>query len=154
MNPRILLVIAALLALAPARAAVAQAQPDTAGLARAVATVLADSLIPRISDRSPVYLMEVDAAFDFAVRALLKSAPGVNPAPRPSRFGEWVGTRGFTMRGDTAAVLVEFGTAQPTRGPIDTYIEHNEYLFVPGPSGWRFVRREFVRGMDLGGVRG
>jgi hypothetical protein len=148
-----MIVAAAVLALGSPRAAGAQAQPDTAGLVRAVGSVLVDSVVPHLGDRNPNYVLTPATAFDSAVAAVLRDAPGMRTGRRPGA-AEWVGTRGFSMRGDTAAVMVEVGTSSPGAGPIDTYIEDNRFLFVRGPAGWRFVRREFVRGADYGAVRG
>lgn len=153
MRPRILLLAAALLALgaAPARA---QAAPDTAGLARAVGAVLADSVIPRLVLRDPVYLLPPETPFDSAAAALLDPVRGVKRGDLPES-GEAIGTRGFTLHGDTATVAVESRSwVPPSKGLITLYVETNHYLFVPGPSGWRFVRRQFIQGADFGAVRG
>jgi hypothetical protein len=153
--PRTIAVLAGAAALAlgtaPARA---QARPDTAGLVRAAGPLLVDSVVPRLDRGGPTYVRAPETAFDSAMAAILREAPTVEGSRPVPRYAEWIGTRGFTLRGDTAAVLVETGTSAPTRGLIDAYIEHNLYLFVPGPSGWRFVRKVFVRGMDLGPPRG
>jgi hypothetical protein len=145
---------AAVLVLGTAPAARAQAAPDTAGLARAVGALLVDSVVPRLSRDHGVYLRDPATPFDSAVAAVLREVPGVKGSGARPDTVEWIGTLGFTLRGDTAAVLVEVGTSAPGEGPIDTYVEHNAFLFVPGPSGWRFVRREFVQGADFGPVRG
>lgn len=157
MKPRMLLALAAavMASVLPARAASAQAQPDTAELVRAVAAVLADSVIPRLNGGcDPVYLREPETAFDSAVAALLRDVPGVRASARQPPYSESVGTRGFTMRGDTAAVMVEWDTSSPGGGEFLGYIETNLHLFVRDERGWRQVRREFVRGADYGGVRG
>lgn len=154
MKPRNILLIAGAVILS-ARTADAQAQPDTAGLVRAVAALVADSIIPRLGD-PPVYIQAPRTPFDSAVAALLRTEPGTAVFPsneRPPAY-EWTGTRGYVMRGDTVAVLVEWGTTAPSDGLIDTYIEENLHLFVRDGRGWRYVRREFVRGMDAGPVRG
>lgn len=158
MKRRILLVIigAAILVLGGARTVSAQARPDTAGLMHAVTSVLADSVMPRLGRREPLFVATPATAFDSATAVILRAVPGARTfgPERPPAYG-WIGTRGFTMRGDTAAVMVEVGSKAPSDGrAIDTYIEQNLYLFVPDASGWRYVRRQFVRGMDLGPVRG
>lgn len=134
-----------------------QAPPGVDGLAAAVGAFLADSLITRKSSDEPMYISAPGTAFDSAVAAILRTVPRVRTfeARRPAGY-VWIATRGLTMRGDTAAVMVEMGVRHPPDGSIiDTYIEQNLYFFVPGAAaGWRFVRREFVRGMDLGPVRG
>jgi hypothetical protein len=158
MKRRVLLgmTVAAILVLGGARRASAQAQPDTAGLVRAVTSVLADSVMPRLMRGEPLFVAAPAAAFDSATAAILLGVPGARPfgPERLPQYG-WIGTRGFTMHGDTAAVMVERGSKAPSDGrAIDTYIEQNLFLFVPDASGWRYVGRQFVRGMDLGPVRG
>jgi predicted alpha/beta superfamily hydrolase len=124
---------------------------DSAALARAVAATLASALARRNGDPTVVHAGET--AFDSAVAALLLGARGTIP-PSPRESGTTLMTRGFAMRGEVAAVLVAETVHDPSAGCITTYIEENRYLFVPGPGGWEFVGREFVRGMDLGGVPG
>jgi ketosteroid isomerase-like protein len=133
-----------------------QAPPGADGLAAAVGAILADLVVAKISPAHPLYLSAPGTAFDSAVAAILVAAPPVRPfgTRRPASY-QWITTRGFTLRGDTAAVVVEVGSTDPGEGrSIDTYIEQNLYFFVPDAAGWRFVRREFVRGTDLGPVRG
>jgi hypothetical protein len=159
MKPRMLLVVAgaAILASGGARTAGAQAQPDTTGLARAAGTFVADSVLPRVSSSGPVYLSEPTSAFDSAVAATIRQvSPRAATFPSRARLPayDWMGTRGYSLRGDSVAVMVEIGTHDDAHDPITTYIEENLYLFVRDGRGWRFVRREFVRGMDLGPVRG
>jgi hypothetical protein len=151
---RVVIAGAAILTVAAARPAAAQSQPDTTGLVRAVASIVTDSLIRRVG-RGPLYVRPSSTPFDSAVAVLLRADPAISTF-RNERLTTyaWLGTRGYTMRGDTAAVLVEFGTTSPPTGGIDTYIEENLHLFVRDGGGWRYVRREFVRGMDLGAVRG
>jgi hypothetical protein len=157
MKLRITLLVAAIAVLTPGavRTASAQAQPDPDGLAAAAAGIVADSVLPRLGGCDPVYIRTPETPFDSAVAALLRTEPDTRTfgASQPDAY-EWVGTRGYTLQGDTASVLVEVGDRTPPNGGIDTYIEHNRYLFVRAGGGWRFVRREFVRGMDVGGVRG
>lgn len=153
MKSRSFVLTLAMLALgtAPARA---QAAPDTAGLVRAVGAVLADSVIPRLVLRDPVYLLPPETPFDSAAAALLDPVRGVKRGDLPESGGA-MGTRGFTLHGDTATVVVESRSwIPPSKGLITMYVETHHYLFVPGPSGWRFVRRQFIRGADLGAVRG
>lgn len=155
MKLRILLIAALVLADGAARAASAQTPVDSAGLVRATASVVIEQVIPHLGGREPNFMVPPQAAFDSAVAAIVLRAPGMTRGPRPLRAdAQWVGTHGFTMRGDTAAVMVEVGTSVPPNGGIDTYIEKNLYLFVPGPAGWRFVRRQFVSGADGGAIRG
>jgi hypothetical protein len=153
-RPPLMIIGAVILALGAARPARAQSQPDTAGLVRAVASIVADSVIPRVS-KGPVYILTPATPFDSAIAAILRTAPGTVTfgTGRPRAY-EWVGTRGYTVQGDTVSVLVEVGMTAPGSGPIDTYIEENLHLFVRDTGGWRYIRRQFVRGMDLGPVRG
>jgi hypothetical protein len=133
-----------------------QAPPGADGLAAAVGAFLADSVVARTTPRQPLYLSAPGTAFDSAVAAILVTVPPVRTfgTRRPASY-QWMATRGFTLRGDTAAVTVEQGTTDPGEGrSIDTYIEQNFYFFVPDAAGWRFVRREFFQGTDLGPVRG
>ncbi|HEU4886196.1 MAG TPA: nuclear transport factor 2 family protein [Longimicrobium sp.] len=133
-----------------------QAPPGADGLASAVGAFLVDSMIAGYSSAEPLYLSAPGTAFDSAVAAILIAEPRVRTfgTRRPAGY-QWITTRDFTLRGDTAAVMVEVGVRHPPDGsPIDTYIEQNLYFFVPDGPGWRCVRREFVRGTDLGSVRG
>lgn len=155
MKLRIFLVIAiAMAGLAVARPA--HAQPDTSTLAPAVGAWLADSLLNRMPDDRPFYITTPTTPFDSVVAVGMQASHRAEPVgARRTPKHEWVATRGFTLLGDTAAVLVEMGTTSPDEGhAIDTYIEQHLYLFIPAGSGWKFVRRRFVRGMDLGPVRG
>lgn len=134
------------------RAAAAQTASDTTEVAQAVTSFISDSVIPRLGKRTPL-LGEPTQAFDRWVTLRLQQAHRLELMPTPADTADWVVTRGFTVNGDTAAVLVEVGTrARP--GSIHTYIEQNRYYFVRAPSGWKYVRREFVRGADIGDVRG
>lgn len=157
MKLRIMLVMLAVAMLAPGgvRTASAQAQPDPDGLVDAVGAFVTDSVISRVRGCDPVYIRTPETPFDSEVATILRAAPDTRTfgAPLPESH-QWVGTRGYTVQGDTASVLVEVGTQMPPDGGIDMYIEHNRYLFVREGSGWRFVRREFVRGMHGGPFRG
>lgn len=157
MKLRVMLVMLVVAMLAPGgvRTAGAQAQPEPDGLVGAVGAFVTDSVISRVRDCDPVYVRTPETPFDSAVAALLRAVPDTRTfgASLPESY-EWVGTLGYAMRGDTASVLVEVGTQMPPDGGIDMYIEQNRYLFVREGGGWRFVRREFVRGMHGGPVRG
>ena len=155
MKLRILLAAVALLAEGATRQATAQTPADSASLVRATASVVIEQVIPYLGGREPNFMVPPATGFDSAVAAIVLRAPGMESRPRPLRANaQWVGTHGFTVRGDTAAVLVEVGTSVPPNGGIDTYIEKNLYLFVPEGPGWRFVRRQFVSGADSGAIRG
>ena len=141
-------------ALGGGRAASAQTPSDTMEVAQAVADLVGDSLLPRMGRHRPPLLGEPTQAFDRWVTLRLQEAHRLEMMPTQADTAQWVGTRGFDVRGDTAAVLVEVGTtARPSRG-IHTYIEQNRYYFVRAPSGWKYVRSEFVSGADAGDVRG
>lgn len=154
-----LVMMGAVLAMGTARPAGAQAAPDTAGLARVVAAVLVDSVIPRLGDRKPNFVGWSATAFDSAVAAVLLRAPGMQPMPArlPAAY-EVLGTRGLVMQADTAVVqvrTVSHADLQPgSESLITTYIETYWYLFVRDAAGWRYLRREFVSGADAGEVRG
>ena len=133
------------------RAAIA----DSAGLVRAVSAVVTDSLVPRYRRlRGPLAIETPHTPFDSATALILRAAKGVDAPVREGKSGTWAGTAGFILRGDTAAVMVVVRQHDRDRSPISTYIAGNRYLFVRGPAGWRYVRREFVRGLDIGGVPG
>ena len=150
-----LMMTGVVLALSAARPTGAQEAPDIAGLARAVGTVLVDSVVPRLGDRQPNIVLWPATAFDSAVAAVLLQAPGMRPpTDRYPPAYERIGTRGFEMEGDTAVVRVEAVSHADSRGEITTYIETRAYRFVRDAQGWRYLRREFVSGADAGGVRG
>ncbi|HEX6038330.1 hypothetical protein [Longimicrobium sp.] len=147
MKPRLLLTaVAAILAHAPA--ARTQVTEDTA-LVDAVSYVAQGNYKHRLE------VAPGETAFDSAVAGRLRALPAATlPPPQPG-YRDWVGTQGVTFAGNTAAVVVRFGTSAPPDGSlIDTYIEDTRYLFVREGAGWRFLRCEFLRGMDLGPVRG
>ena len=158
MNPRtvLCLVALALASTAGGRAASAQLSGDSASLARATATAVGDSLLPRLMDGTVPRLGQPTTPFDWEVTLLLRDAHGLALMPTVERPVEWVVTRGVAMSGDTAAVLVEIGAALEERPDrtIDTYIEPFRYVFVRTAGGWCYLRREFVRGADIGRVRG
>jgi hypothetical protein len=155
-------------AVAAVLAASAQSLADTTELADAVARVIGDSLLPRLRSGSrsllphqhrgdPMFVAKATTDFDARVVRTLQEVHRLPFLKAQADTALWVGTRGATVRGDTAAVLVEVGTRRrpaPANFPIHTYVETSRYLFVRAPRGWRFVRREFVRGADIGSVRG
>lgn len=154
-----LMMMGAVLAVGAARPAGAQAAPDTAGLARAVAAVLVDSVVPRLDDSGPRFVAWSATAFDSAVAAVLLGAPGMRtlPACFPAAY-EVVGTRGPVIQADTAVVQVQTISHADSHAdrdsPITTYIETYRYLFVRDAAGWRYLRREFVSGAHAGSARG
>jgi predicted alpha/beta superfamily hydrolase len=127
---------------------------DTAGVVRAVAAHLAHAVAERASQDHPVFLGASETAFDSAVAAaLLALAPCMAPpSPAPESM-TWVRTRGFTMRGDTAAVLMESGSQSPRTHGITTFIQEYRHLYVPEGDGWRLTGYEHVRSVDIGPVR-
>jgi hypothetical protein len=145
---------AAAVAAGTAPAARAQAAPDSAALASAVASVLADSVLPRLAGGKPIVVGPGFTAFDSAVARVLVNVPGTKAPPAVPGAMYSVETRGFTLRGDTAAVLVVTGEWDnpPAKPRIFAYVQEHRYLFVRGPGGWRFAGREFVRGSDVGTV--
>lgn len=159
MRPRLLMMAiacAAALAAGTAPAARAQAAPDSAALASAVASVLADSVLPRLATGEPVVVVTGATAFDSAVARVLAGVPGTKAPPAVREAMYPVETRGFTLRGDTAGVLVVTGEWADPRSQqrVFSYIQEHRYRFVRGPGGWRFAGREFVRGSDVGPVAG
>lgn len=148
--------IAALLAasLGGAPAASAQSAADTAEVAAAVAGVIGDSVVPPLRARGRAFAGEPTTRFDRWVTRLLQDAHRLDLLEAQADTADWVVTRGFTLSGDTAEVMVEVGTRTMPQEGIDTYIEKHRYLFVRSRDGWRYVRRVFVSGADLGEVRG
>lgn len=145
------------------RPAPAQSSADTIALANAVGDVIGNSLVPALrhggslfphdNRGDPIFLLEPTTAFDGWVTLRLEQAHGLTLMQAQLDTMQWIVTRGMSMRGDTAAVLVEVGTRRRPGG-LHTYVETNRHLFVRTPSGWSFIRREFVRGADAGDVRG
>lgn len=144
---------AALLVLSPVPA-FAQTAADTTSLADAVAAVLGDSAGRRLGTGPHRFLGAPATDFDRAVTMRLEDRLRLPILSALADTATWVATRGAQFRGDSAAVLVEHGTtARPNPG-IHTYIETERYHFVRTPGGWSYVRRDFVRGADIGDVRG
>ena len=135
------------------RAASAQTRADTMEVAQAVAGVVGDLLLPKLGMGRPPLLGEPTRAFDRWVTLRLQQAHRLEMMPTRADTAQWVVTRGFAVRGDTAAVLVEVGTTEEP-GPIGTCVTTYRYLFVRAPAGWRFVRPEHVSDAILAQVRG
>lgn len=138
-----------------AESGTAQTLPDTAGLVSTVGAVLADSIVPTVGRRNRLDVLPPASAFDSAVATLLRTVPEASLPERPG-YRSWIGTRGVTMRGDTAVVLVEVGTSWPPRPDeaMTAYFDKHDLFFVRGPQGWRYARRKFVSHSDIGIVRG
>lgn len=135
------------------RTASAQSQADTMEVAQATAGVVGDLVLPRLGAGKPPLLGEPTQAFDRWVTLRLQQAHRLEMMPTQADTAQWVVTRGFTVRGDTAAVLVEVGTTEEP-SPIGTCVTTYRYLFVRAPAGWRFVRPEHVSDTVRGEVRG
>ena len=151
---RLILPLAGVLtAMGGSTAASAQTRADTASVVRATVGVIGDSILPRMSqDREPL-LGEPTAPFDGWVTRDLQDRHHLMLMPTEADTAEWVVTRGFVVRGDTAEVLIETGTRMRPSF-LDTCIEIDRYFFVRAAGGWGFVRRVFVSVADLGAVRG
>lgn len=135
------------------RAASAQTPADTMEVAQSVASVVGDSLLPHLGMGRPPLLGEPTQAFDRWVTLRLQQAHRLEMMPTQADTAQWVVTRGFAVRGDTAAVMVEVGTTE-VPGPIGTCVTTYRYLFVRAPAGWRFVRPEHVSDAIIAEVRG
>jgi hypothetical protein len=134
--------------------AAAQSAADTAEVAAAVAGVIGDSVVARLRARDRPFLGEPTTRFDRWVTRRLQETHQLDLLESGADTADWVVTRGFAVGGDSASVIVEVGTRTKPREGIDTYIETHRYLFVRTREGWRYVRRVFVSGADLGAVRG
>jgi hypothetical protein len=132
----------------------AQSAADTAEVAAAVAGVIGDSVVPRLRARGQAFLGEPTTRFDRWVTRRVQESHHLDLLEAGADTADWVVTRGFAVGGDSASVMVEVGTRTKPQEGIDTYIETHRYLFVRGREGWRYVRRVFVRGADMGAVRG
>lgn len=141
----------ALVAGAPLRAQ-APAPSDTT-LAGAVAAVLADSLLDRISD-GPIVWRESSGPIDLEVANALRTHPRLRGAVRDPRHAVWMGIHHVAERGDTTCVVVQFGQRYRDTGFLTLFIEDRAYLFTRAAAGWRFVRSQFLRHADGGPVRG
>lgn len=153
--PLLATVGAALLA-TPARA---QSSADSAGIARAIASVLAEQAKEwgggrRIDAGAPASTYTPEE-FDRTVATLLRADPRMDLPPRDPDKDAWYATRGFAVEGDTVLVRVETGMGnRAQKEGINLYIEQNNFLFVHVGDRWKYVRRAFVRGADYGPFRG
>lgn len=138
------------------RPAAAQLSGDSAAVARAAASFLGENLLPGLARQRPLWLGQPTTPFDWEVTLLLRDAHGLALIPAEERPFGWVVTRGITLAGDTAAVIVETGASLvPTPDRlIDTWIEKQRYVFVRTPGGWIYQRIEFISVADIGRVRG
>ncbi|HEY0155066.1 MAG TPA: hypothetical protein VGB92_23850 [Longimicrobium sp.] len=138
-------------------AASAQTAADTTTLVRAIADWIGEG----IRARNPAklrhfYAGEPTTNFDRWVTLRLQEEHGLRLLEAQADTADWVVTRGAEFRGDTAAVIYEFGDRRlpADRGGIHTGIESWRIFFVRSAAGWEFVRRVHVRTADLGEVRG
>jgi len=138
--------------LAAARPLAAQAAADTT-LAGAVATVLADSLLGRLTD-GPIIWRESSGSIDAAVSEVLRMHPKFRGPVRDPRHTPWIEVRQVAEQGDTTRVVVEFGQQYRDTGFLTFFTEERAYLFLREEKGWRLVRSQFLRHADGGPVRG
>jgi len=144
--------VVALLALPMTRPLAAQAATDTT-LAGAVATVLADSLLDRLTD-GPIVWRESSGSIDAPVSEALRMHPKFRGPVRDPRHALWIGIPQVAEQGDTTWVVVKFGQEASDTGDFTFFIEERAYLFLREDKGWRFVRSQFLRHADGGTVRG
>jgi hypothetical protein len=153
MARRVVIAIAtALAASAAARPLPAQAAADTT-LAGAVATVLADSLLDRLT-HGPIIWRESSGPIDAPVANALRTHPKFRGPVRDPRHTMWIGIHHVAEQGDTTWVVVQFGQDYGGSGFLTLFIEDRAYLFTRAGAGWRFVRSQFLRHADGGPVRG
>ena len=143
--------VAAMAAASPLRAQ-APAASDTT-LAGAVATVLADSLLDRIT-HDPIIWRGDSGPIDLEVANALRTHPKLRGPVRDPRHAMQVGIQQVAEQGDTTWVLVQFEQQYSDTGDFTFFIEERAYLFTRAATGWRFARSEFVRHADGGPVRG
>lgn len=107
--------------LAAARPLQAQAAGDTT-LAGAVATVLADSLLDRLT-RGPIVWRESSGPIDPEVFEALRTHPKLRGPVRDPRHALWIGVRQVGEQGDTTWVVVEFDRHYRDIGFLTFFIE-------------------------------
>ena len=134
---------------AATRPARAQTPADTAALARATATFLADSVLPRI--RSVVIWQEHPVPFNAAVAENLRGNVRLSRRAADPEHALHVGIREMRMDSDSAHVVVEIVQEYPNgTADIDSY----DNVFARTADGWRFVRAQWVDSAYAGAVRG
>lgn len=138
-------------------AASAQTAADTTTLVRAIAGRIGEG----IRARNPAalrhfYLGEPTTDFDRWVTLRLQEEHGLGLLEAQADTADWVVTRGAEFRGDTAAVIFEFGDRRrpADEGGIHTGIDTWRIFFVRSAAGWEFLRQVHVSTADLGEVRG
>lgn len=121
---------------------------DSAALARAAAEHLRREVLPVWGDDEPILLRTPPSAFDSAVARLIADAPELRAPVADSTHALWMSTLGIRMRGDTAAVAVEFSRCEGGADLLNWWEHEQEHEFVPDGEGWRFVRVRPVRDTD------
>ncbi len=151
MLPAILLIAS----IAPSRAS-AQTAADTTTLVRAIADRISEGIPRSPAKLRHFYLGEPTTDFDRWVTLRLQEEHGLRLLEAQADTANWVVTRGAEFRGDTAAVIFEFGDRRlpADRGGIHTGIESWRIFFVRSAAGWEFVRHAHIRTADIGEVRG
>jgi hypothetical protein len=146
-----------LLALIAPSAASGQTAADTTMLVRAVA----DRIGEGVRSREPAklrhfYAGEPTTDFDRWVTLRLQQEHGLRLLEAQADTANWVVTRGAEFRGDTAAVIFEFGSRRlpADDGGIHTGIDTWRIFFLRSAAGWEFLRQVHVGNADIGEVRG
>lgn len=146
----------AILALAEAPPLRAQTVADTPELARAVASVIADSVLAR-GRMEPVVWRHSHLPLDSAVARLLADDPHFRAPAADSAHTMWMAIREVAHEADAAVVTFEIGQDGKSKGETElptSWTEMRGYVFERAGTGWRFVQTDFVRNLDAGPVRG
>jgi hypothetical protein len=149
---RLLALAVAIGAAVEARPVAAQTPGDDPELARAVATVIAESMLSRGGGRGPVVWLPSALPLDSAVARVLAGHPAFRG--RVDRRTLEMAVVGATQQGDTARVEVQRGSDLAGDGPLTFWQERTMYVFVRAGTGWPFARTELVHHADGGPVRG
>lgn len=138
-------------AAAPLRA---QAGSDTTGLAQAVASAIADSVIPFHRPDTGLLWRHSGTPLDSAVAGIIGRTTRVGAPVADSTFAVWIGIARASLDADTASVVVERTQQYARTGSLTGWTEWKTYVFRRSGAGWRLVRTGFVRHADWGPVRG
>lgn len=138
---------------ASARPLAAQEPADTT-LARAVATVLSDSVLVRRASARPVVWDHAATPLDSAVARIVTRDARLNFRERGSVTSLHVGIPRAAVGDGGAHVTVHEEQQYALAGDLTFYIEENDYVFERTGDGWRFVRRVRLSHADGGEVRG
>lgn len=143
-------ILCAALALTATRT-VAQAPDADLPLARATAAAILAGIGQGLEARLFLIAPPVDRFDTLTAVELLAQAPGRQDPE--SDYALYIGTRGAKVYADSAVVSVLI--RQHTRGTgMNRWEEIDEFRFSRDGDGWRFVRRNPVRHIDGGDVRG